>query len=151
LNVLILAGSRLPFAMAEGGELPPIIGATHRRFRTPHIAILITVAVMLALTLWSSFAKQVNLSVIARLVSYGLTCVALLVFRYRKQAPPARFKAPAGTVIAILALALAVWLLSNSTWLDARDSAIAAAIGLLIYFAYKLSSSQTQKRPENSP
>jgi APA family basic amino acid/polyamine antiporter len=143
LNVLILAGSRLPFAMSEGGELPPVIAATHKRFRTPHIAILITTAVMLALTLWSTFAKQVNLSVIARLISYSLTCVALLVFRRRAHAPPALFKAPAGAAIAIIALALAAWLLSNSTWLDARDSAIAAAIGLLIYFAYKFHARRT--------
>ena len=139
LNVLILAGSRLPFAMAEGGELPPIVSATHKRFRTPHVAILITVSVMLALTLWSTFSKQVKLSVIARLLSYALTCAALLIFRRRPNAPPAMFKAPAGAAVAIVALALAAWLLSNCAWPDARDSLVAAALGLLIYFGYKIS------------
>lgn len=142
LNVLILAGSRLAFAMSEGGELPRGFSATHKRFRTPHVAILITTAVMLALTLWSTFSKQVNLSVIARLVSYGLTCAALLVFRRRSNAPPAMFKTPAGAAVSVITLALAAWLLSNSTWLDARDSAVAAAIGLLIYFGYKLNSKE---------
>src|SRR5205085_2228377 len=33
LNVLILAGSRLPFAMATKRELPRLIAATHPRFR----------------------------------------------------------------------------------------------------------------------
>ncbi len=138
LNVLILAGSRLPFAMSEGGELPRVFSATHNRFRTPHIAILITTAVMLALTLWSTFSKQVSLSVIARLLSYGVTCAALLVFRRNKNMRPAMFKAPAGVAVAVIALALAAWLLSNSPLLDARDSAIAAAVGLLIYFGYKM-------------
>ncbi|HKP86985.1 MAG TPA: amino acid permease [Blastocatellia bacterium] len=137
LNVLILAGSRLPFAMAEGGELPGAISVTHKRFRTPHVAILITTAVMLALTLGSTFSKQVNLSVIARLLSYGVTCAALLVFRRSGSAPPAMFKTPAGVAVAIVALLLAAWLLSNSPWLDARDSAIAVAVGLLIYFGYR--------------
>jgi amino acid transporter len=137
LNVLILAGSRLPYAMAEGGELPASVSVTHKRFRTPHIAILITTAVMLALTLWSTFSKQVNLSVIARLVSYALTCGALLVLRRRKNAPPAMFKPPAGAAVAIIALLLAAWLLTNISWLDARDSAIAAAIGLAIYLICK--------------
>jgi basic amino acid/polyamine antiporter, APA family len=140
LNVLILAGSRLPFAMSEGGELPQVISTTHGRFRTPYFAILVTAAVMLLLTVWSTFAKQVNLSVIARLVSYAVTCAALIVLRRRAEAPPAAFKAPAGIAVAITALALSAWLLSNSTWLDARDSGIAAAIGLLIYLAYRLSN-----------
>jgi APA family basic amino acid/polyamine antiporter len=138
LNVIILSGSRLPFAMAERGELPRLISVTHERFRTPHIAIIITSAVALALTLWSTFSKQVNLSVIARLVSYSVTCVALLLFRRRSDAPPALFKAPAGKTVAAVALLLALWLLSNISWLDARDSAIAAALGLILYFVFRL-------------
>ena len=137
LNVLILAGSRLPFAMAEGRELPRIISETHKRFRTPYVAILITVSVMLVLTLWSTFTKQLTLSVIARLLSYGITCAALPVLRRKSETHPAMFKTPAGITVSIIALALAAWLLSNSTWRDAQDSMIAAAIGLLIYFGYR--------------
>jgi basic amino acid/polyamine antiporter, APA family len=146
LNVIILSGSRLPFAMSERGELPGFIAATHKRFRTPHAAILITSAVVLGLTLWSTFARQVNLSVIARLLSYGVTCAALLVFRYRKSAAPAVFKAPAGVAAAVAALLLAAWLLSNSSWLDARDSAIAAALGILIYLVYQLAGGHRPHR-----
>jgi basic amino acid/polyamine antiporter, APA family len=138
LNVLILAASRLPFAMGEGGELPRWLARTHRRFHTPHIAILITIAVMLALTLWSTFSTQVRISAITRLLSYSVTCAALIALRKRSDAPPALFKAPAGVALAIASLVLAVWLLSNSTLLDARDTAIAAAIGMVIFFAYWL-------------
>jgi len=151
LNVIILSGSRLPFAMSERGELPRVIGATHRRFRTPHISILITAVIVLGLTLGSTFARQVNLSVIARLLSYGVTCAALLVFRYKKDAPPAMFKAPGGVVAAIAALVLSVWLLSNpivnrdGSMLDARDSAIAAGVGLLIYFGYRFIGKTSRK------
>jgi basic amino acid/polyamine antiporter, APA family len=140
LNVIILSGSRLPFAMSERGELPAILSWTHKKFRTPHIAILLTGAVALALTLWSTFSKQVNLSVIARLLSYSVTCAALLVFRWKRDASPALFKAPAGVAAAVAALVLAIWLLSNSNWLDARDSLIAGGIGLVIFFAYRLSA-----------
>jgi hypothetical protein len=47
------------------------------------------------------------------------------------------FKAPAGVAVAIAALVLAAWLLSNGSSLDARDSAIAAGVGLVIYFAFR--------------
>jgi amino acid transporter len=135
LNVLILAGSRLPFAMAEGGELPRWLASTHCRFRTPHPAIWITVAVMLGLTLWSTFGTQVKISAITRLLSYSVTCAALIALRRRSAAPPALFKTPAGVAVALASLLLAAWLLSNSTWPDARDTAIAAALGLAIFFA----------------
>ena len=146
LNVIVLAGSRLPFAMSERGELPSIIGATHKRFRTPHASILITALVVLALTLGSTFSRQVNLSVIARLLSYGVTCAALLVFRRKPGAAPAMFKAPAGVPAAIAALLLTAWLLSNSSLRDARDSAIAAGVGLLIYFGYRFAGGKQPKR-----
>ncbi|HKY03520.1 MAG TPA: amino acid permease [Blastocatellia bacterium] len=137
LNVLILAGSRLPFAMAERGELPERVSATHSRFRTPYVAIAATAAVMLALTLWSSFTSQVTISAIARLLAYAATCAALVILRRKSSAPPALFKTPAGVAVAVVALALAIWLLSNSRLAEARDSAIAAGIGLAIFLAYR--------------
>jgi amino acid transporter len=80
---------------------------THQTYRTPVPAILLTAGLAMALTLWSTFEKQVNLSVIAGLISYGVTCAALIVLRRRP-----------------------------ATALDVRDTAIAAGIGLAIRTAY---------------
>jgi basic amino acid/polyamine antiporter, APA family len=140
LNILLLSGSRLPFAMAEQKQLPAVVGNIHRRFFTPHISILITAGVMLFLTLKSSFLEALTISTIARLVTYGATCLALPLFRARKEAPPALFRLPGGTVIAILSLLLIVWLLLNSTLKEAWAATVAAAVGLAIYFAYRLFS-----------
>ena len=135
LNVILLVGSRLPFAMAERHELPAFIAATHRRFHTPHIAILITAAASLVLTLSGTFVYAATISVIARLLSYSATCAALPVLRRRSDARPALFRAPAGVAVSVASLLLAVWLLSYSTGRQARDAGMAAALGLLIYFA----------------
>ncbi len=140
LNILLLSGSRIPFAIAEQRQLPAFIGAIHKRFATPYVAILITALVMLFLTLKSSFVAALTISAIARLVTYGATCLSLPVLRRRSDAPPAGFRLFGGTVIAILALLLAIWLLANSTWQEARAAAIAAAVGLLIYVGYRLYS-----------
>lgn len=137
LNILVLSGSRVPFAMAEQKQLPSFIGSVHRRFATPYVAIVITAALMLLLTLNSSFVAALTISAIARLVTYGATCLSLPVFRRRSNAPPASFRLHYGTVIAILALLLAAWLLANSTWKEARAAALAAAVGLLIYFSFR--------------
>lgn len=140
LNILLLSGSRIPFAIAEQKQLPEFVAAVHRRFATPYISILITGAVMLFLTLKSSFVAALTISAIARLVTYGATCLSLAVFRRRADVPAPLFRLPYGTVIAVLALLLAIWLLAHSTWQEARAAAIAAAVGLLIYFAYRFYS-----------
>jgi APA family basic amino acid/polyamine antiporter len=133
LNVTLMVTPRLPFAMAERRELPRFIGATHARFHTPHIAIYLTGLVVLALTLTGTFVYAATISVIARLLSYGATCAALPVLRGRENSPRAEFIAPFGVAVSVLSLLLVAGL-TQSTAVQARDAATAAAIGLLIYF-----------------
>jgi amino acid transporter len=140
LNVLILAGSRLPFAMAEQRQLPRIVGATHPRFRTPYVAILLTATAVLALTLSGTFLALVTISAIARLLSYAATCAALPILRRRRDAPPAMFRAPAGPAVAIAALVLCAWLLSNSSAQEATNTAIAMGAGAVVYVLFRLTS-----------
>ena len=139
LNILMLAGSRLPFAMAEQKQLPAFIGTVHRTFFTPWVAILITAALMLFLTLKSSFVAALTISAIARLVTYAATCLALPVFRRRADAPAATFRLPAGPIIAVVSLLLIVWLLLSASR-EIKAAALAAAAGLAIYFGYWLYS-----------
>jgi amino acid transporter len=140
LNILMLSGSRLPFAMAEQKQLPAFIGTIHRSFFTPHIAILITAGMMLLLTLKTSFLESLTISTIARLVTYGATCLALPVFRRRRDARPAVFRLPGGTFIAVLSLLLIGWLLRQSSLAEAQVAGLAALVGLAIYFVYWLYS-----------
>jgi APA family basic amino acid/polyamine antiporter len=173
LNILLLSGSRLTFAMAEQKQLPSFVGSIHRKFFTPWVSILITAGVMLFLTLKSSFLQALTISAIARLVTYGATCLALplfrarhetlkalfrlpgrtviailllLIVRARHETPKALFRLPGGTVIAILSLLLIVWLLLNATLQEAKAAAIAAGIGLVIYFGHRLTRIKMDQR-----
>jgi APA family basic amino acid/polyamine antiporter len=136
LNILVLSGSRIPFAIAEQKQLPAFLAGVHRRFFTPHVAIVITASCMLALTLKSSFVAALTISAIARLLTYAATCAALPVLRLRSGVSPAMFRVRGGPIIAIAALILAVWLMANSTLKEVCQVAIAALAGLLIYLAY---------------
>lgn len=138
LNIIMLSGSRLPFAMAEQKQLPKLIGSIHKRFFTPYIAILITAGLMLFLTLKSSFVQALTISTLARLVTYAATCLALPLFRRRRGTPRPAFHLPGGTLIALLSLLLIAWLLAHSTLQEAQATAAAAAVGLVIYFSYWL-------------
>jgi APA family basic amino acid/polyamine antiporter len=138
LNIILLSGSRVPFAIADQKQLPGFLARVHRRFFTPYIAIAVTATIMLLLTLRSSFVSALTISAIARLVTYGATCLALPVLRARKDVAAPLFKVRGGTIIAIASLLLAGWLLANSTRREAWQAAIAAGIGLVIYFGYRL-------------
>lgn len=138
LNIILLSGSRIPFAMAEQRQLPSILARVHRRFSTPHISILVTAALMMAFALNSSFVAALTISAIARLVTYAATCASLPVLRRKSEVSQPAFRLPGGTAVAILSLALIVWLLANVEWYQAKVATVAAAVGLLIFFGYRL-------------
>jgi amino acid transporter len=138
LNGGFLTASRMPFAMAEQGELPRVLGKTHNKFKTPYISLLLTAIVMLFFTIQSSFLTALTISTITRLIVYATTCAALPVFRRRKEAPKAEFFAPLGIVAAILSLILTVWLLTN---VDFKKEGLAillvAILGLILFFVFR--------------
>jgi amino acid transporter len=135
---ILLVAPRLTYAMADDGQLPKILSATHRRFHTPHVSILLSAALMLVLTLSGTFIQSVTISTIARLVAFTATCAALPVLRRRQDAPPALFRVAFGPVVAVAALLLTVWLLSQSAAGEARNAAIVAVFGLLVTAVYRL-------------
>jgi amino acid transporter len=137
LNVLMLSASRVIFAMAEHGELPPSLATIHQEHRTPWLAVLATAAIMLGLTLSGTFLWLLTLSTLARLVAYMATAGALPVLRRSPQAPEAKFRLPGGVVVSLASIGLGFWLLSNSTLREARDTAIAAGIGVVVYYSYR--------------
>jgi amino acid transporter len=91
---------------------------------------------MLAFTLQGTFMSALTISTVIRLLAYIATCISLPVLRFRNNAPPAQFNAPAGVSVAVAATALSVWLISNSTASDALEAGAAAALGLVVFFVW---------------
>lgn len=133
LNALMLTGPRLLFALAEQGQIPSFFKATHPRFRTPYVALLVSAVLKLALAISGTFIYALTLSTIIRLTYFALTCAALPVLRYRYPARPAPFRVWGGAAIAALCVALCLWLLSSSKGNEARDVTLFAAAGLVLY------------------
>jgi amino acid transporter len=134
MNAIVFASPRILFAMAENGELPRVFCSTHPRFRTPVAAIVATTTAGGLVALLSTFVSALTISTIVRLVAYMATCAALPVMRRRTGLPPTSFSAPAGPLISAGAIALGLWLLSNSPWAEVRVAAIFAVVGVALYF-----------------
>jgi amino acid transporter len=120
----VLQGPRILYSMAERGELPGLFGGVHPRFRTPLAAILAYSGLTLALALYGSFEWNALLSAIVRLFTYGLTCVALLVFRTRSAEAPG-FRAPLAWLVAPAGAGFCLWLLL--WWVTERTKDLAHA------------------------
>jgi len=133
MNVVVLTTPRLLYAMAEQGDLPRVLAFTHARYRTPYVAILVSAAVMLVFTLASTFVTALTISTISRLLAFAAACVALPVLRRRTDVEPATFVLPGGLAIPIAAVALTVWLLSNSRAVELVAVAGTAAVGWVVY------------------
>jgi amino acid transporter len=107
LSAKILAMPRVPFALAEQGDLPRAFAAVHRRFHTPYVSILVFAAMVWGLALFGDFKWNVTLSAVARLLYYGVGCAALPILR-RKQPKGANamFHLPAGNFFAVVGVIL---------------------------------------------
>jgi APA family basic amino acid/polyamine antiporter len=138
LNVGLLGSTRLLFAMSEQRDLPSALSLTHSTFKTPWVSIVLTSAVILVFTIYSTFLTAVAFATIARLLVYATTCIALPILRKDPNAPKAKFIAPMGVAAAVLSLALIVWLLTRVDFAkEALPILIAAVVGLIIFGAYR--------------
>lgn len=112
LSAKILSVPRLTYALAETGDFPTMFAAVNPRFRTPFFSILVFAVLVWLLALFGSFAWNLTLSAVARLVYYGVGCAALPVLR-RKQPGAALFRLPCGREFSFLGIAICAVLLTQ--------------------------------------
>lgn len=130
LSAQLVGVPRQTYAMAERGDFPAAFAGVHARYRTPWISILIWGALVLALAAYGNFIWNAIISAGARLITYGIACVALL--RLRKLRPQAdAFRLPAGRWLAFAGLGLCAVLVGQMSVTHAVVISVIATIGTL--------------------
>lgn len=129
----IMFGPRYLLALADDGVGPAALRRIHPRFRTPAVAIVTVGVLSLILALSGSFVQLALLSVVARLVGYLATTLAVLVLRKRHGHRAAALKLPGGPIIPIAATLLSLGLLASAGLANLAAAAVALVIGGLIY------------------
>jgi APA family basic amino acid/polyamine antiporter len=135
LHAILLSTARVPFALAEHGQLPAIVAAVHPRFRTPYISLFVSAACILAFTLATTFTSAVTITVGLRVLIYLVTCATLPVLRRRVDSPTPAFRAPAGDAVAALSIAICAGLLWSRPWTEIRQLVVVALVGAAGYLA----------------
>jgi amino acid transporter len=102
-NASILSSSRSIYALGRDKLVSPNVQRISRRFRTPHVALLLTGVPILALILYGRVEILAEVASLLHLFMYGLMCVALLVLRHKNPdwyAPD--FQCPGAPVVPVL-------------------------------------------------
>jgi APA family basic amino acid/polyamine antiporter len=139
--VLLLGQTRIFFTMSRDGLLPPMFGAVHARFRTPHLSTLLTGTVVSLVAGLTPIAVLGQLVSIGTLLAFVLVSIGVIILRQTAPDLPRPFRTPwvpfvpiAGALICIaqmIGLPMATWE-RLVAWL---------AIGLVVYFSYSRRSS----------
>jgi basic amino acid/polyamine antiporter, APA family len=130
-----LATPRILYSMAERAELPKALARVHPRFRTPDVSIYVFAASGLAFGLAGGFAANATISAIVRLVTYGIVCGSLVVFRRSARTELPGFRVPGGSAVAVIGIGFCGWLLSTRTFTQAWMLLAIMAVGWVLWAA----------------
>jgi len=119
-HTILFAGGRQIYSLSRAGYFPRFLSVTHRRHRTPHIALLAGAAAALAimLGLWFGMGAQqgsaiiqgmlLNMAVAGAMLSYILQAASFIVLRLRFPGLARPYRSPAGIAGAVVTLAIAL-------------------------------------------
>lgn len=130
LSSQMLNVPRLTFALAERGDFPSVFGAVSHRFRTPYFSIATFALLIFALALGGTFQNNAVLSAVARLLTYGVVCTAVVTLR-RKQPQADAFRLPAAPIISGLGLLFVLTMVTQMGLKEAIAIAGAMVVALL--------------------
>lgn len=142
-NALLLSYSRIPFAMAADGLLPPLLSRPDVK-GTPRAAVIVS-AICYSVFALLSFAHLVVADVLLYSMALFLEFGALIALRRREPDLRGSFRIPTGITGVIVLSAIPMVILVVVTWLSFRDgeygvpavigAAVAAGLGPIAYKA----------------
>mgnify|MGYP002787382970 CR=1 FL=1 len=136
LNADFLGSTRVFFAMAEDGLFFRAIARVHPRYKTPHVAIVLTAGLSLILVFSRSFEALTDTFVIAIWPFYALCVAGLMRLRRLKPDLPRPYRVPGYPFVPLLFLVAAAGFLVNALVNDTIATAATFAVilaGLPVY------------------
>ncbi len=90
---------RILLAMARDGFLPPVFARVHPRYRTPHVATILTGILVGTVGAFANIDEMVDLTNIGTLFAFILVCLGIIILRFRDPGRARPFRVPFGPVL----------------------------------------------------
>ena len=143
---LLLTNSRLPFALAAVGQLPPALGAVHPRLGTPWVAVIASSACYSVFAYWS-FKELIVLDMWLYSIALVLEMAAFVALRLREPALPRPWRVGGGALgmwaTAVLPTACGLLAMATAGWTNTLVGAAAALTGPVAYWAARAHRART--------
>ena len=142
---------RIFFAMARDGLLPKWAARVHPRYRTPHVATLLTGVLVAVCSSVTNINFLVELTNIGTLFAFILVAVGVLVLRWREPSRPRPFRAPWVPFVPLCAVGSCAYLMFQLPSMNWVRFGVWMAIGLVIYLSYGIRRSRLAQSPTPQP
>jgi basic amino acid/polyamine antiporter, APA family len=141
----LLGQPRILLSMADDGLLPAAISRCHARFKTPHVATIVTgvfAALIAAVFPLDLLADLISMGI---LLAFAVVCAGVLVLRYTRPDAYRPFRVPWAPVTCVLGTLVCLgmtYFLSVATWLRL---VYWTALGMSIYAFYGFRHSRLRR------
>jgi APA family basic amino acid/polyamine antiporter len=143
MNGNVLAGPRVPFAMARDQLFFKGVAYIHPRYQVPTVAILLTGIVASFLTLIGTFEQLFSYVIFVGWIFYGMGAAAVIVLRYKEPQRDRPYKAWGYPVVPLVFSLSAAAIVLNTLFNDFSNSLWGLAVvvaGLPAYFYWMIES-----------
>ena len=144
-NASILSASRSIYALSRDDLVPPQVERINKRYRTPHVALLLAGGPIVLLILFGRVEVLAEVASLLHLFMYGLICVALLILR---RSPPdgyqPTFRCPGYPVVPLLGALTSFGLVAfmNPLSIGIGGGILLATAGWYLYYARTVTISE---------
>jgi len=149
LLVFQLGQPRIFFSMARDGLLPQKFARVHPRFRTPHVATILTGVAVGVTAMFTSIDEMVDLTNIGTLFAFMLVCAGVLVLRWREPHRPRGFRTPFVPWVPLMGIASCIYLATGLPWITWVRFGLWLVVGLVVYLGYGIRKSGLRAREGN--
>ena len=153
LLVMLLAGTRILYAMSRDGFLPKILQTIHPKFKTPHILTIFVGIICIIGTLFLDLTEAAKLCNYGTLTSFIIVCVAVIILRKIDPERKRPFKVPFSPVTPLMGVICCGGLMIYSM-LSSKSSTMLFFVwlimGILFYFSYGYKNKRKLEDSEES-
>lgn len=145
LMVMIMGQSRIFLGMSKDGLIPKTFSKIDEKTGVPRKNVIIIGAIVGIIAAITPINELAHMTSFGTLFAFTMVCIAVWVLRIKQPELPRNFKVPALPIVAILGIAINLYLIVNLSKEAQFYSGIWLVIGFIIYFLYSKKHSKLQQ------